>query len=231
MEITRRINKGSFTVKLPFLDYQLGQAPDEYLLDYELELILLNKLKPLNKKDINEKIRENKQFKPKVVMFEGTVCQMMSTAGFLKTQWKFLYDSGLLSEASNAEVEKLLQLSDFEIGKLYSDSMYIIQGKYILEAKKKNPNIIRALNNYLFSQKPALIGNYKGMEYLVYFADEYSAPFLYFPLSSKDSLPNYSGFYARIIGTLNFASNIPMINNSSFIVKVAALGIPFNYNA
>lgn len=85
--------------------------------------------------------------------------------------------------------------------------------------------------NHIIKQKPTLIGEHDDSSYMVYFCQDYTAPIIYFPIKAKQSIPSQAGFMARIIGVLTFASNVPLNNTSTFVIKVAALAIPFNYNA
>lgn len=239
IRLREEFNKGNLTLKIPFLEYTTGDMTKYSPLDFELESFLLNELKPLCKDEIIEHAKESKPFKPIIVVLEGMLHPMMDANKFLRLQFKYLKNSSLLSKKSELEIESFLSLSDLEVERIYDESLYDIgngeqqsklREKFIDEAKMKNPFILELLVNHIIDQKPTLIGEHDDSKYMVYFNKEYSAPLIYFPVKAKNSIPSQSAFMARIIGVLTFASNVPLINNSTLIIKVAALAIPFNYN-
>lgn len=240
VKLREEFNKGNLTFKLPFLEYTTGDMTEDSPLDFELESFLLNELKPLCKDEIIEHIKGSRPFKPIIVVLEGILHPMMDTNKFLRLQFEYLKNSNLLSKESEMEIESFLSLSDLEFVRIYDESLYDIgnggqqsklREKYIDEAKIKNQFIMELLVNHIIDQKPTLIGEHDDSRYMVYFNKEYSAPLIYFPVKAKKSIPSQSGFMARIIGVLTFASNVPLLNTSTFVIKVAALAIPFNYNA
>jgi len=240
VKLREELKKGNLTIKLPFLEYTTGDVMEGSPLDFELESFLLNELKPLSKDEIIEHIKANKPFKPLIVVLEGVLQPMFNKYKFIRLQLEFLEKSNLLSKESEKEIESLLSLSDLELERIYDESFYdISEGeqksrlieKYINEAKAKNQFILELVVNHIIKQKPTLIGEHDDSSYMVYFCQKYTAPLIYFPIKAKHSIPSQAGFMARIIGVLTFASNVPLINTSTFVIKVAALAIPFNYNA
>lgn len=240
VKLREELNKGNLTIKLPFLEYTTGDMTEDSPLDFELESFLLNELKPLSKDETIEHIKSNKPFKPVIVVLEGVLQPMLDKYKFIRLQFEFLEKSTLLSKESEKEIESLLNFSDLELGRIYDESFYYISEneqksrlleKYMNEAKVKSQSIQELVFNHIIKQKPTLIGEHDDSSYMVYFCQDYTAPIIYFPIKAKQSIPSQAGFMARIIGVLTFASNVPLNNTSTFVIKVAALAIPFNYNA
>ncbi|MGE5559805.1 MAG: hypothetical protein ACM3XN_01960 [Chloroflexota bacterium] len=205
-------------------------------LDFGREADLGEALKALSRNELLSRVDRRRPLKPFVAMLESHLSPVFNTPAVYRCRWRFLLDSGLLSSDTAAELAVLLRLPEFELERRLSEGMFLRRAvgqsdptddKYVAEARRLNPDIDRLLQTHVFEQKPTITGRFGASDFLVYTCTAGPLPpLIYFPEAARDGLPHAGQFAARVIGSVNYASNPPAPGLPNLVLRAAILYLP-----
>ncbi len=234
------INKGEVTLKIPFLEYKTGTLAETETLPFTKENELAKILEVLERKEVLNKIRREKDFVPFVVNLEAAFHMMIDPAKLVRGEIDYLLGISKISETYKAELEKIKKYSDFDLRNEFQKGMYnpppnnrskVNMWKYRNLLKGDYPEIGNMIADAVLSAKPTTISRFNGKDYLTYFVgdemDEFGAFHAYLPIESADDLPNSNSFKARIIGVMFFNANPPQKGLSRLTLIAVSLFMPW----